>query len=211
MTDKITNLPLLYNNSVEILLKYGNKMYFNAPKNNLDNELFKKIVFSDALKHNNIKVNNDINKKITCEGKQILVGAIRTVYDNWVIKLKCNKCNLIIPIDMDFYSTINNDELNDQSECCGDNNICNLCNFCYNGEENLNLVNIRSDIGNYNDWVHIFTIKNNYDIDFYCNLNKNSSYYKLFASNSYLDIMNGYEFGFEIYKTIEEIIKNYSL
>lgn len=210
--------PPLYKDCVQILLCFGDAMYFYAPKNDLDNELFKELVSSDILKHDNIGVYNNINKKLMCEGEQYLIGEILTESDNWVTQIKCNKCNLIIPVDMDFYSKMSNDKLNDNDNDDDNNNDkYSLCKLCYNGEENLNLVNINSGIGNYNDWVFLFTITRNYEqcgslydyyLYFYCNLNKNSIYYKKFAMNHYVSGI-GEEFEILEQETLEEVIKRY--
>ena len=42
-------MPPLYNDCVEIPLCFGDVMYFYAPKNDLDNELFKELISSLIL------------------------------------------------------------------------------------------------------------------------------------------------------------------
>ena len=82
----------------------------------------------------------------------------------------------------------------------------------------MGLVKISSGLDNISDWIYIFTIKRTYMeygfesyyyYEFYCNLHKNSSHYKKFALNSYVDML-GDEIKIIKESSLEEILKKYN-
>ena len=195
-------------------------LYIYAPQNELDIGEFKSLCSSELLQKENIIVSE--NMDILYCGEQFLIGSVSFMNDE-INYNKCNKCNLIIPFDMNFYSNKTNiiiNKCNTKEEV--DENKYNLCKLCYDQtndiDKNLNVVKFATNIDNLRDWIHIFIIKSLYEeygcsssyyYYFYCNLNKNSIHYKKFAVNSYHDMLG------DIFKiinesSISEIIQKYT-
>ena len=214
-SDSDKKIQQLYIDCEEV---YSN-LYTYAPKNELDNELFNSITTYELLKKNNIIIEDKINSLNCCE--QFSIGKICLYNDNYN---KCNLCELIIPFDMNFYSNKSSEELEQEDiddKIKSFKDKYNLCKICYNenieSNKNLNKVKISTGIENINDWVSIFTIKEKYFeygydaiyyYNFFCNLNKNSSYYKKFASNSYIEML-GESFQIIEQNSLEEILNKY--
>jgi len=164
--------------------------YFYAPQKILQNEidikLFSLLISNPYLKKfNNIK----IESKMYCINleDQYCVGNIY-IRDNKHVQ--CLLCKKGIPFDLGFFTLEKN---------------FNLCEQCYKISDNISNYNDyvykikKSGLDNLSDWFLIFTIKINFKDEFgynsndnkkfYCNLNKNSVYYKRFAVNYYVDML----------------------
>lgn len=199
------------------------ELYIYAPKNKLDVDLFNTIINSDLLKKKNITIPKEIYNSF-CFCEQFSIGNICLSKAKYNV---CNKCKLIIPYDMDFYSNKLQEELNNALNDDDDNdknidiNEYNLCRCCYKNNEiysnKLNLVKISSGFDNICDWIKVFIInkyyyeygfKMSYEYVFYCNLNKNSIHYKKFALSSYVEML-GEEFSIIEETNLENILLKY--
>lgn len=221
----------LYKDCIEFYSNYlGKSYYVYAPKNELDMDLFNNIIHSDTLKHKNIVLDEEVDdfSMTFYFDEQHFVGNINYLHPRINI---CSECKFIVPFDYPFYSNKTQKELDDvnNGEDSDDQTFhhdkYNVCLRCYKnsqdglGNATLNLVNETSGLDNLSDWVHVFEIKRNYidehytpisdSYDFFCNLNKNSRYYKQFAINEY-EYMCGNYFDIIEETTLEEIVKKYN-
>lgn len=193
-----------------------------GPKNQLDTDLFQLYINSELLKKKNITIAQSMQIPFLHPEFYFLDDLCLYVNDNEYIYNRCNECQLIIPIDMNFYSNKTNIEL--QNEILSPSsgklkdkyNLCKEC--CKHKTVNLHLVKISSGIDNISDWIHIFTINKTYDSgynakpyynQFYCNLNVNSIHYNKFALMEYYDML-GDEFTIIEETCIEEILCEYN-
>lgn len=173
-----------------------------APSNELDFELFDRLISNELLKAENIKIFYEFYSGInTFDRFQIGNMLIRDPSDDNNQYVYCTFCNLIIPVDMEYYQ----------------NDSCNLCKICSDSKNvsQFNKKYLSSSVNNINDWVIIFSIKHVYidDIydnteEYYCNLNKNSPLYGKFGTSLYVEML-GNTFQLIQETSINEIIEKY--
>ena len=194
------SVPELYKDCIHIgrrTIKNG-EVYAYGLHNKLDEKMFNSFKHMEILKSNHVSFPEEIDSYIGCElfsvGNAIIVDIP-----------KCNKCELNLPIDLDYYT---NDD------------TYNLCKLCYDEKIDGQLVitKIDSTLDNLSDWAEVFTFKykmmeyggetNHFDT-YYCNLNPNSKYYKRFAEVGYISGL-GETFDMIDKLTVEEILNGYS-
>lgn len=193
----------------------GDNQFIYGPKNQLNTDLFQLYTNSELLKKNNITIAQSI-QILDLHVEFYRLENICLYDDNYN---QCNKCQLFIPIDMNFYSNKTNIELQNEILPSGEKlkdkyNLCKEC--CKYKTDDLHLVKVLSGVDNISDWIHIFTIqltdgyyKMSYYYEFYCNLNENSIHYNKFALVYNVDMLGD---AFTIIKEtcIEEILCKYN-
>jgi hypothetical protein len=181
--------------------------YFYAPKNTIDKELFYSLKTDPILNSNCFSSKPSLEKlhiqlpinimRLHLHSLDVDYIEIGDILLYGIDPLRCNKCNIMIPIDMEYYST-NGTPFYDICTETHHKNICSVCKLIYafNDSKSYHKKSICSGLENITDWILIFSVTKTFPISYvnchsystihiYCNLNKESKHYQTFAMETF--------------------------
>lgn len=140
--EEINNSITLYNNCEIIYTYFDKKLFIYAPKNELDIDLFNSLINSEMLNKEYITISKEM-EPIYIHVEVFLLGNLcfSSMYNNYNY---CNKCNLILPFDLEFYSNKLCEEIEEENMYPDKiilNDKYNLCYECYKNKNKLNKIN----------------------------------------------------------------------